>query len=459
MSTAIIICTRCDSQRLPNKPFLKINGIAVIEHLIKRLQKIKVPIFLAYPKEQHKSYEYLESFEHVKLHKSHCYSDPLARMRECAEANNIKTIIRISHDKILIEQKDVENALQEFEKRNLEYLYGSLFIPGTGFEIIGFNALERAAKKFKDIEYIGFSIKSVTPKEKIFNFNPKHPRGEFRFLIDYESDLKSLDVLFSQCGNNLTLSKAVKYLNDNPEIKQINKQPILTVYTCAYNAEKWLDRTLDSISRQKYFSKYEYILIDDHSTDKTCEIFAKFALKYKNVTWLRTEKNLGLSSCSNIALKKAHGKYIMRLDADDFFVSCTALNQMVSAISNSDKDAIYPNNYFGSLNEIQKGKDSHHCAGTIFNKDAINHIKFTDGLSNHDSLDIFLRAKDQLKIGYLDKAMFFYRQHKSSMSKTNLKEREETKEKLLTRMDGIDFFNEKENYDFKELGVDIESCN
>lgn len=457
--TAFVLCTRTDSSRLPNKPFLKINGIPVIEHLIKRLQKINVPIFLAYPKEQHKSYEHLSKLENVKLHKSSLHGDPLARMYECAKANNIKTIIRISHDKILVEKADLESALHDFKNLGYEYLYGSQFTHGTGFEIVGFDALERAANKFKNVEYIGFSVRSVTEKDKIYNFNPRHQRSGIRLLIDYESDLKLLDVLFSQLGNDLTLKDAVNYLNENPDIKEINKQPILTVYTCAHNAEAWIERAMDSVARQKHFYKYEYILIDDHSSDKTCEMMAKFALKYENVTWIRNEKNLGLSSSSNIALKKARGKYILRLDADDYFVSCTALNQMLSAIDKSDKDVIYPNNYFGSLNTVQKGKEKHHVGGSIFNKDAINHIKFTDGLSNHDSLDIFLRAKDNLNIGYLDKAMFFYFQHGKSMSKTNIKDREEIKEKLLTRWASADFYDDPETKDFKELGVDIESIN
>lgn len=120
--TAFVLCTRTDSSRLPNKPFLKINGIPVIEHLIKRLQKINVPIFLAYPKEQHKSYEHLSKLENVKLHKSSLHGDPLARMYECAKANNIKTIIRISHDKILVEKADLESALHDFKNLGYEYL-------------------------------------------------------------------------------------------------------------------------------------------------------------------------------------------------------------------------------------------------------------------------------------------------------------------------------------------------
>jgi spore coat polysaccharide biosynthesis protein SpsF (cytidylyltransferase family) len=452
---AVIICTRTDSERLPNKPFRLINGVPLINHLISRLQKTGLKIIIAYPREQ-KVYESLAGLENVELFPSMYAEDPLRRMDRAAKQFGVKTIVRVSHDKIFVDTNMLNNAMQVYEDKGLDYLYSTSLIPGSGFEIIDSDALERAAKKYKNIEYIGFAVKSVTPKEKIHDFKVTHVQKGLRFLVDYPSDLTFLEVIFSQLGNDCTLQQAVKYVFDNPEIKQINKMPALTIYTCAYNAEKWLERCMDSVARQKHFAQYEYILIDDHSTDKTCEIMAKFALKYPNVSWIRNEKNIGLASSSNVALKKARGRYIIRLDADDYFVSCTALEQMLKAIDESGKDAIYPNNYFGSLNTIQNGKLNHHVGGTIFKRDAINHIKFTEGLKNWDSLDVFLRARTQLDIGYLEKAMFFYSQHGESMSKVNLKERAEQKEKLLTKWANQDFYEEDDDLDFKDLGVDIE---
>lgn len=451
---AFVICTRTDSSRLPNKPFLKINGKTILENLVDRLTTTNYPVILAYPKKQKEQYE--KTFRNkplVILHPSELDNDPLRRMYEAANANLVTTIIRVSHDKILVEPNDVFEALKVFNGN--EYLYGSKFTAGTGFEIISFKALERAAKKFKNIEYIGYSVRQVT--DKIVNFNPRHRKGDFRFLIDYESDVKMFEVLFSQLGNNCSLKEAITYLENNPEIKAINKQPKLTIYTCVYNAEKWVQRCMDSIARSKHFKDFEYIIVDDHSTDKSCEMIAKFAQKYPNVSWYRNDSNKGLSSSSNLALKKAKGKYIMRLDADDYFVSVLAPSKMLKEIQDMELEALYPNNYFGSLNKIQLGKEKHHVGGTIFLKDAINHIKFTEGLKHHDSLDVFTRAKDCLKIGYLDYAMFFYFQHDKSMSKTNLEEREKIKEKILTRQDYIDFINEEEDLDLKELGVEIES--
>ena len=449
--TGFVICTRTDSERLPNKPFRKINGVPVMDLLIRRLQKTNIPVYISFPKEQKKSYEYLKEFHNVYLHEGDHYSDPLGRMHQCAKINGLETIIRVSHDKILVDDTDVAEAIKVFTDEDLDYLYGSNFIPGTGFEIISFKSLEKAAKKYKNVEYIGFSIRSVT--DKIVDFKSRQPRGNYRFLIDYETDLKFFDVLFSQVGNDATLGQCIKYLNQNSEINQINAYPILTVYTCVYNGDEWIERCMESVARQTGFKNCEYIIIDDHSSDKTCESIAKFALKHKNVTWFRNEKNLGLSSSSNIALKKARGKYIIRLDADDYFVSVHALNYLLKEIQKEDLEAVYPDNYFGNLNTIQKGNEKHHVGGTIFDKNAINHIKFTDGLTNHDSLDIFLRAKDQLKIGYLEKPMFFYFQRENSMSRTNLKERQKIEEDLINNFE-LSGFDDADSFNMAEIKMD-----
>lgn len=441
---AFVICSRTNSERVPNKPFRKINGVSLIEHLIKRLQKIGIPIYIAIPKEQMRSYFHLSSMQGVHIHASELGSDPLGRTYEVAEKHKLTSVIRVTHDKILVEERDVLSAIDAFNRKGLDYLYGSRFIPGSGFEIISYAALKAAANKYKNIEFIGYSVRSVTDNQ--MDFNPRHPAGTYRFLVDFPEDLQFFDALFSQVGNDATLSEAIKYLNKNPEIKMINAQPKVTIYTCAFNAEKYLEICMHSVSKQKSFAKFEYILIDDHSKDSTCEMMAKFCLKFPNARWIRNSENLGLASSSNIALKSARGKYIMRLDADDFFVSLTAVNEMVKEIETTDREAIYPNNYFGSMHEIQSGRLNHHIGGAIFDKQAINHFKFREGLRGYEGLDFFMRAKDELRVGYLNKPMFFYRQTENSMSKTNLKIRARIKQEILQRSDEVaDLFSDDTN--------------
>lgn len=430
MKTAFIVCTRTDSERVPNKPFRKINGKTIIEHLICRLEKTGLPIYLAVPNEQIGSYLHLASYTNVVIHGSVHYGDPLSRMNECSIKHGIDNIIRVTHDKIFISEKDIFEAIDYFHRKGLDYLYGSNFIEGTGFEIISSAALSSASAKYKNIEHISYAIRTIT--DNSFDFDPKQPSGKYRFLIDFPEDLKFFDALLSQVGNEATLLDAINYLKSVPQIKNINYQPKLSVYTCVYNGAQYLEECLSSVASQDDFKLFEYIIIDDHSTDKSTEIIAKFALKYKNVSWIRNDKNIGLASSSNVALKNARGKYIIRLDADDYFVHNYALKDIICEIENTKKEVVYPGNYFGSLKKTQSPKEHHHVGGAIFDKRAINHIKFTDGLRGYEGLDVFMRAKDQLKIGYLNRPMFFYRQHGKSMSKNNLEERAKLKEQILS---------------------------
>lgn len=428
--TAFIICTRTNSSRLPGKVFRKINGIPLIEHLIRRLQKTDLPIILSVPESQVDNFVILTGLKNVKLTSSKHYDeDPLGRMNQAAKSYGIDNIIRVTSDKIFVEQNDIFAALDMFNKKNLDYLYGSKFIPGSRFEIISRGALELASARFKNVEFIGHAVRAVTKNRA--EFDPKHKFLNYRFLIDFPEDLQLMELILSQVGNGCTLKQAVNYINENPSLKSINALPRVTVYTCAYNAEKYIQRCMDSVARQRGFDKSEYILIDDFSSDSTFELMCKFAVKHPNVKVIRNERNLGLASSSNVALKNARGPYIMRLDADDYFVSVSAVNELLREIQETGNEVIIPNNYFGDINRIQVGKEAMHIGGSIFDVNAVNHIKFTDGLMGYENLDFFKRASDVLKIGYLNKPMFFYFQRPDSLSKTNLKEREKLKKQIL----------------------------
>ena len=424
MKPGIIICSRTDSERLPNKPLRLINGIKLIQHLVNRLDKTGLPIILAAPSEQVSQYRFLDCLFYGGF-----ADDPMARMVAAAERYGIDICIRISHDKIMVRDKDIKEALKQFIDEGADYMFSSRFIPGTGFEIIKTDLLKKASDKYKNVEFIGYAVRSLA--KKIVEFKPRHPVGDYRLLIDYPCDAQLFEVIFSQLGNDCKLEDAIIYLNEHPELKLINRLPKLSVYTCAYNAEKWIDQCMRSVARQRIFHDIEYIIVDDHSTDRTTEIVAKFASQYSNVKWVRNSANIGLASSSNIALKMARGDYIMRLDADDYLVSILAVEEMIITITESGKEIIYPDNYFGSLDKIQDGNKHHHIGGAIFDKRAINHIKFTDGLRNYDGLDLWARAHKQLKIGYVKKPMFFYYQHEKSMSRTNKAERTKLKKQIL----------------------------
>lgn len=427
--TAFVICSRIDSERVPGKVFKKINGIPLIEHLIMRLQKTGLDIIIAVPDIQYDQYKYLEAYYGVYIFSSEHEFDPLARMAEVASKCGLNQVIRVTHDKIFVDENDVFKALDTYHRRNLDYLYGSTFIPGSGFEIISLKALWDAATNYQNIEHISYAIRMITSNK--FDYKSIHSDQEIRLLLDFHDDFKLLEVIFSQLGNECTLEDVCRYLRKNKDLLQINRSPKVTLYTCAFNAEKFLEKAMSSVARQVGFKNFEYILVDDHSRDKTCELMARFCLEHSNAKWIRNEKNLGLASSSNVAIKHARGDYVMRLDADDYFSSNHSVEAMIKEIEDTKNEIIYPNFYDGSLDVIGSGKLNHHPACAIFDKRALNHIKFTDGLRGYDGLDLFTRARDQLKIGYLNKPIFFYFHRGDSLSRTDLEERSKIKSKIL----------------------------
>ena len=91
--------------------------------------------------------------------------------------------------------------------------------------------------------------------------------------------------------------------------------PLISVVIPAYNAEQFLDETLESVLSQTY-ENWECIIVNDGSTDNTesiakkwCEKDARFCYFYK--------ENSGVSDTRNLGIKEARGEYIAFLDADD----------------------------------------------------------------------------------------------------------------------------------------------
>lgn len=83
-----------------------------------------------------------------------------------------------------------------------------------------------------------------------------------------------------------------------------------------YNAEKHLDKCINSILKQS-FTDFELILVNDASTDSSREICLQYVNKDFRVNFLENEKNLGVAMTRNRGIDSAKGEYIMFCDNDD----------------------------------------------------------------------------------------------------------------------------------------------
>ena len=114
--------------------------------------------------------------------------------------------------------------------------------------------------------------------------------------------------------------------------------PLVSVIIPLYNVELYLRQCLDSVLAQTY-PRCEVILVDDGSTDASCEICREYAGKDDRFLLLRKE-NGGASSARNFGLDRAKGDYIYFLDSDDELAP-DAIEKLVACARENGADLVF----------------------------------------------------------------------------------------------------------------------
>ncbi len=92
--------------------------------------------------------------------------------------------------------------------------------------------------------------------------------------------------------------------------------PRISVVMCVHNGSRYLRAAIDSVLNQS-FGDFEFIIVDDASTDSTPDILAAYARRDDRIRLLRNEQNLTAPKSANRGLRAARGEFIARMDADD----------------------------------------------------------------------------------------------------------------------------------------------
>jgi dolichyl-phosphate beta-glucosyltransferase len=92
----------------------------------------------------------------------------------------------------------------------------------------------------------------------------------------------------------------------------------ISVVVPAYNEEERLDSTLPHLWRslKRRFNKFEIIVVDDGSTDRTSELVSRFAEEHSEVRLIRYENNRGKGYAVRTGVLAASGHYVLFSDAD-----------------------------------------------------------------------------------------------------------------------------------------------
>jgi len=84
----------------------------------------------------------------------------------------------------------------------------------------------------------------------------------------------------------------------------------------AYNDAETLPAAIESILNQT-FTEFEFIIVDDHSSDDSWKVIQEYAAKDARIVALRNDQNLNICGALNRGISRARTPYIVRMDADD----------------------------------------------------------------------------------------------------------------------------------------------
>jgi len=127
----------------------------------------------------------------------------------------------------------------------------------------------------------------------------------------------------------------------------LSKQiPAVSIIIPMYNVEKYIGECLDSILNQT-FTDYEVIVVDDCSTDKSCEVVESYLPKFnrggvERLYLFRSKVNSGgrPGIPRNTGIRFSRGEYIMFIDSDDVITS-TALEELYDTAKDFNADALH----------------------------------------------------------------------------------------------------------------------
>jgi len=204
--------------------------------------------------------------------------------------------------------------------------------------------------------------------------------------------------------------------------------PLVTVYVTNYNYGRYIRQALDSVYNQ-IFTDFELIIIDDGSTDDSRAIISEY--EGRPSTRIIFQQNKGLNATNNIAVKAARGKYVMRLDADDYLDESALLVMTTLLESEPDLALVFPDWFYVDANGTITGQERRHNfqsdvtlmdqpahgACTMIRRDCLIEVNAYAGeFRCQDGYDLWLKIIDRYPVRNINLPLFYYRRHNENLT-------------------------------------------
>ncbi len=216
--------------------------------------------------------------------------------------------------------------------------------------------------------------------------------------------------------------------------------PLISIVIPMYNVEKYIETCIDSILLQT-FQKFEVIVVDDCSTDRSFKIVQKY--KDPRIKTYRQLKNSGDCASRNLGLINSRGKYVYFMDSDDAILS-NCLETLFNAIEKSGADVVHMNSYFNTYDDfvmnskIKIEKNSIQTRSRDFLIDSGLYFPLT--LQNGDFLQSFAELCFAQKIQVINACCYIHRERPKS--KMNQSAEVHFRRALKSIPDAIEFIHE-----------------
>ncbi len=207
------------------------------------------------------------------------------------------------------------------------------------------------------------------------------------------------------------------------------KAPLVTVYITNHNYGRFIRQAIDSVLAQT-LRDFELIIIDDGSTDDSRAIIESYESEPR--ARIIYQQKRGLNRTNNIALRAARGRYLMRLDADDY-LDPHALELLSTAL---EKDPalglVFPDYYLvdrdGRVIGLERRHDftrdvsvfdqPAHGACTMIRRAFLREAGgYDEQFTCQDGYDLWIKFIHRHKVSNINLPLFYYRQHGSSLSR------------------------------------------
>jgi glycosyltransferase involved in cell wall biosynthesis len=218
--------------------------------------------------------------------------------------------------------------------------------------------------------------------------------------------------------------------------------PKVSVVMCVYNGELCLREAIDSILNQT-FKDFEFIIVDDGSTDGTPGILEACAKQERRIRLLRNASNLGLIPSLNNGLQVACGEYVARQDADDVSLP----NRLVLQVQFLDKhpEIGVLGTWMTNVDEtgrrvVWKTPTSHAVirwsllfstsmahASVMMRRSLLDgDTTFRPEMLHAEDYDFWSRLSEKAKLANLPECLYLRREHELRVSVRHQKKQEET---------------------------------